>query len=271
VYYFQNIDINPYITGAVQPKLNQDNLFKIPIYLPPDIERKGVVQILKAFDDKIELNHRMNKTLESIAQAIFKHRFMDFESTGSFDWQVDGLGKHIEFIKGKKPSQISETQSAGYRPQILIDNLNGNPSLYANENGMIVVGIDEPIMVMDGASSGRVEIGHNGVLGSTLAKVIVASDRISNLFLYYFLKTKESDINQNTTGTSIPHTDKERIKKYQCNLPPKKLLETFNNIAAKFLNKIITNKNEIKTLVQIRDSLLSRLMSGRIRVQTGGA
>jgi len=253
-------------SGTRMPRADWDYLKNTEWFLPSFDSQRAIAKILSDLDEKIELNRQMNKTLEAIAQAIFKQWFVDFESTGSFDWQADELGKHIEFIKGKKPSQVSETQFVGYRPQILIDNLNGNPSLYANENGMIVVRIDEPIMVMDGASSGRVEIGHNGVLGSTLAKVIVTSDRISNLFLYYFLKTKESGINQNTTGTSIPHADKERIKKYQCNLPPKKLLETFNNIAAGFLNKIITNKKEIKILVQIRDSLLPRLMSGKIRV-----
>ena len=269
LYYllkFNIQDLKQNTHGAVFDTITRQTFDCIDVDVPPIEEQRAIAKILSDLDEKIELNHRMNKTLEAMGQALFKRWFVDFESTSSFDWQVDELGKYIQFIKGKKPSQISETQLAGYRPQILIDNLNGNSSLYANENKMIAVEIDEPIMVMDGASSGRVEIGHSGILGSTLAKVIVTSDRLSNLFLYYFLKDKEPDINQNTTGTSIPHTDKERIKRYQCNLPSKDLLEKFNEIARRIVNKMITNNCETGFLIQIRDSLLPKLMSGRTRV-----
>ena len=248
------------------PQITFDAIRSYPVLLPEFKEQRAIAKILFDLDSKIELNNQMNKTLEDMGQTLFKHWFVDFKSTGSFNWQVDELGKHIQFIKGKKPSQTSETQLTGYKPQILIDNLNGNTSLYADESGMVSVGTDEPIMVMDGASSGRVEIGHSGILGSTLAKVIVTSDRISNLFLYYFLKDKEPDINQNTTGTSIPHTDKEKIKRYQCNLPPKDLLGKFNEITERIINNVIANNRESKILIQIRDSILPKLMSGKIRI-----
>lgn len=269
-YYFKSNIAREYIhrskAGTTQEYLTLESLRKFPILFPANRTMMSkIIGILDSIQDKIELNRQMNRTLESIAQAIFKRWFVDCKTVASFDWQVDDLGKHIEFSKGKKPSKISEKYSEGYKPQILIENLDGHPSLYTDDNGMIDVEINEPIMVMDGASSGRVEIGHSGILGSTLAKVVVTSDKISNLFLYYFLKNKELDINQNTTGTSIPHTDKEKIKRYQCNLPPKDLLKSFNDIAIKFLHRIIVNKNEIKTLAKIRDSLLPKLMSGKIR------
>jgi len=248
------------------PQITFDSIKNYRVLIPSFAEQSAIIKILSSLDSKIELNQQMNKTLEAIGQALFKRWFVDFEFIRSSDWRVDELGKHIEFIKGKKPDKISEVYYAGYRPQILIENLNGKDSLYTNSDGMTVVGIDEPIMVMDGASSGRVEIGHDGILGSTLAKVIATSDWISNLFLYYFLKRKESEINQNTTGTSIPHADKNRIKKFQCVLPSRSIHKSFNKIALIILNKIIVNKKEIKTLSQIRDSLLPRLMSGRIRV-----
>jgi len=251
---------------STYPAFNPDILENSLISFPEVSEQRTIAKILSDLDEKIELNHQMNKTLESLAQALFKHWFVDFEMDDSSNWEVDELGNHIEFIKGKKPSAISETCLAGYIPQILIENLDGSRSLYADKDGVNIVKRDESIVVMDGASSGRVEIGHYGILGSTLAKVVPTSDRISNLFLYYFLKNSESDINQNTTGTSIPHADKERIKKYQCHLPPKRLLDRFNVIAAEVLNKKIYNRNENNVLIQIRDSLLPKLISGKIRV-----
>ncbi len=274
LYYYLSTDrFTDYLTAiadahtSTYPSFNPDVIENSYIPLPDEAEQENIAKILSGFDARIELNQQMNKTLEEIGQALFKRWFVDFEFIHSSDCRVDELGKHVEFIKGKKPNKISEAYLTGYRPQILIENLNGKEPLYANKDGMTIVGMDEPIMVMDGASSGRVEIGHGGILGSTLAKVIATSDWISNLFLYYFLKSKESEINQNTTGTSIPHADKGRIKKFQCILPSMDILESFNKIARIILNKIIVNKKEIKILSQIRDSLLPRLMSGRIRVK----
>ena len=78
-YYFSILNINPYITGAVQPKLNKANLDAIEIPIPPVNERLLINQILNSLKEKILLNNQINQTLESIAQAIFKSWFIDFE------------------------------------------------------------------------------------------------------------------------------------------------------------------------------------------------
>lgn len=76
VYYFQNLDLRPYITGAVQPKLNKKNLLRIPINIKNESWAKQIATILSSLDDKIELNLQMNQTLEKMAQAIFKEWFV---------------------------------------------------------------------------------------------------------------------------------------------------------------------------------------------------
>ena len=78
-YYFSILNINPYITGAVQPKLNKANLDAIEIPIPPVNERLLINQILNSLKEKILLNNQINQTLESIAQAIFKSWFIDFD------------------------------------------------------------------------------------------------------------------------------------------------------------------------------------------------
>lgn len=79
VYYFMRLDINPYITGAVQPKLNKENLLSIPIRMPDFKTVESIASILSSLDDKIELNNAINKNLEELAQALFKRWFVDFE------------------------------------------------------------------------------------------------------------------------------------------------------------------------------------------------
>ncbi|WP_210398138.1 restriction endonuclease subunit S [Motiliproteus sediminis] len=78
-YYFSQLDLTPYITGAVQPKLNKANLDRIEIPVPPHHERLEINRVLNDLTDKIQLNHQINQTLEQMAQAIFKSWFVDFE------------------------------------------------------------------------------------------------------------------------------------------------------------------------------------------------
>jgi type I restriction enzyme, S subunit len=78
-YYFSKLNLSPYITGAAQPKLNKGNLDSIQIPIPPKNERLSINYVLNSLSKKIELNRQMNKTLEAMAQAIFKSWFVDFD------------------------------------------------------------------------------------------------------------------------------------------------------------------------------------------------
>jgi type I restriction enzyme, S subunit len=79
MYALRATDISGFLTGAVMPKLTQSNLNRIPIKCPELDEQRAIVHVLGSLDDKIELNHRKNETLETIARAIFKSWFVDFD------------------------------------------------------------------------------------------------------------------------------------------------------------------------------------------------
>jgi len=78
-YLLSVTDISGYITGSTQPKLSQANLNRIPVRLPSIETQQRVVSVLDSLGDKIELNRRMNRTLEGIVRAIFKSWFIDFD------------------------------------------------------------------------------------------------------------------------------------------------------------------------------------------------
>jgi type I restriction enzyme S subunit len=78
-YALQVADITSYLSGSTRPKLNQKDMRRIPVYAPPLPEQKAIAHILGTLDDKIELNRRMNATLEGMAQALFKSWFVDFD------------------------------------------------------------------------------------------------------------------------------------------------------------------------------------------------
>ncbi|MFY3382759.1 restriction endonuclease subunit S [Paracidovorax sp. MALMAid1276] len=78
-YFLQNADIQSYLTGAVMPKLTQGNLNRIPVRYPDPESQRSIVQVLGSLDAKIDLNRRINQTLETMAQAIFQSWFVDFD------------------------------------------------------------------------------------------------------------------------------------------------------------------------------------------------
>lgn len=96
MYALLDTDVRPYLTGSTMPKLTQANLNRILIAAPPLSEQRAIAHILGTLDDKIELNRRMNETLESMARALFKAWFVDFEPVrAKAEGRDTGLPPHL--------------------------------------------------------------------------------------------------------------------------------------------------------------------------------
>ncbi len=289
---------------SAYPSVNPSDIAECLVPVPESKhEQDRIAAILGVLDDKIELNRAVSENLADVARAIFKSWFVDFSPVrakaagkparlpkeisdmfpSKFEhseigeipagWELMELGELIDFVKGKKPSETSELYKERYLPQILIENLDGATPLYAAPEGVVKVEESEPIIVMDGASSGRVEIGFWGALGSTLAKLACHLKEYesgvkfcSEYYVYYFLKSKENELRGNTTGTSIPHLDKGKVCNYKIPVPPISLLSVFATQITPILKKIRQNKQEVRSLSGTRDTLLPELLSGRLKV-----
>ena len=180
-------------------------------------------------------------------------------------WEIKPLGDLISFVKGKKPKAVSPNQEENMLPHILTSSLEGKYNEFCESNKLITVEYQNTIMLMDGSNSGRIAIGHNGVIGSTLAKINLDNNKLWAV-IYQFLKHKEADIQANTTGTTIPHTDKNIVNNYLMTSPNDFLLDKFTELFDNSLLKIISNRNQIISLETIRDLLLPRLLNGEINV-----
>jgi type I restriction enzyme S subunit len=281
------------------------DLQRIKVQVPPLAEQRAIAHILGTLDDKIELNRRMSETLEAIAHALFKAWFVDFEPVRAklegrwrrghslpglpahlYDhfpnrlveselgeipegWEVVELGRLISFEKGKKPTTTFPTPCEGCLPVILMETFDGSTAYYAMSEKMVIAQAHDVLMVMDGASSGRVETGYHGVVGSTIAKIVPSEgSRIGHRFVYYALKTLEPEIGEHLTGTSIPHADKGWIARQKVCLPKDgKLLAVFEEIAGQKRKRIEALRAESRTLAALRDALLPKLIRGEIRVK----
>ncbi|TID28687.1 hypothetical protein JO83_02180 [Avibacterium paragallinarum] len=328
-YALKQVKISPFITGAVQKKISQKALNSIEVrFLVNASDRKKVVDTLDAFDQKITLNTQTNQTLEQIAQAIFKHWFIDFapvhakanalasgaspeqaelatmaclsgktlaeitalqhttpeayhqlqQTAQAFPsefvesemglvpkgWEVKKVKDIAKFIKGKKPKNLSENQQEGLLPYITMATLSGKNISFASPEGMIIADKLDILISMDG-SAGNITIGYKGIVGSTFAKINLTSGKYISFF-YQFMKNKEEDIKANTTGTSVPHTDKERVLNYSITIPNDDLINYFSKVHLDLLEKILLNKNENNTLENLRDTLLPKLLNGEIEL-----
>ena len=327
-YLLKTLGLSEMNSDSAVPGLNRENAHSLKIKIPKDkFHRCEIGKRLSIFDQKIQLNTKINQTLEQIAQALFKSWFVDFEpvrakvqalldglsleqaelaamqtisgktpeeltalsqtqpdryaelaeTAKAFPcemvevdgvevpkgWEVKPLGDLISFVKGKKPKAVSPKQEENMLPHILTSSLEGKYNEFCESNKLVTVEYQNTIMLMDGSNSGRVAIGHNGVIGSTLAKINFDNNKLW-AFIYQFLKHKEADIQANTTGTTIPHTDKNRINNYLMTIPNDFLLDKFTELFDNSLLKIISNRNQIISLETTRDLLLPRLLSGVI-------
>ena len=96
MYALSQLDISGYLTGSTMPKLTQDNMNRIRLLTPPLHEQRAIARILGTLDDKIELNRRMNATLEAMARALFRSWFVDFDPVrAKMEGRDTGLPKEI--------------------------------------------------------------------------------------------------------------------------------------------------------------------------------
>lgn len=290
LYYFLKNDITHYkiaeksAGSANQANISGSDIESLEINLPPLDEQKRIADVLSALDDKIEINNKINENLEAQAQAIFKRWFVDFEfpdeegkpyksNGGKFidselgeiplGWKVGTLGEFIRFIKGKKPKYIVEEKLEGYELYLTIDALTSSNSTYSETEKNVLVNELDLLMVMDGASSGTMYFGKKGIVGSTLSKIELFDNDYKEI-IYRCLKYYESEIKAHTTGSAIPHTDKNYVLQLPFIYPL--IIMPYCDIFIKIREQQIINQKENQNLSELRDSLLPKLMSGEVRV-----
>ncbi len=274
IYYFKNLDLTPFITGAVQPKLNKANLLSIPIHLPDDEdEQQAITAVLSSLDDKIDLLHRQNKTLESLAQTLFRHWFID---NAADDWEDVTLGDFTQIN--------TSTIRKGY---------NHNSIEYLDTGSITEGNIEgfQQYALKDAPSRAKRLVKHNDVIYSTVRPnqkhygiiknpkqnlvvstgfCVLTCSQIDPHFIYILLTQSDMteylhSIAEGSTST-YPSLKPSDLAKIGFQLPPKNKLDDFSILARNFWTKINHNQNQISTLEKLRDTLLPKLMSGTVRV-----
>lgn len=243
-------------------RVSTESFNSLFINLPTLSEQKRIASILSSFDEKIDINRKVNQTLEEIAHAIFKEWFIDFNYPGATGEMVDSplgpipkgwlLGRFSEIatISSGKFFNRKGIKDMGY-PVIGANGKLGFAETYNLENEAIVTG----------------RVGTLGTLQLINQKVwvtdnvLVVEPQKDFLFHYVYFWMRSIEFFNLNRGSTQPLLTKTDLMNQTAILPTVLILKTFNEFSRSLFNKIIKNKEENELLIKCRDLLIHELIS----------
>ena len=243
------------IGGSAQPNANAKQFADFSFPLPPFETQHKIAEILSSLDDKIDLLHRQNKTLESLALTLFRHTFIDNPKRN--EWQIGKLGDYVTPKKGKNITHKNAIK--GIYP-VIAGGL--EPAYYHNQSNT-----QSPVITISasGANAGFVNI-HYCPVWSSDSSYIDSTITPYIYFSYLFLKHNQNILYDKQEGSAQPHIYPSHIMELEMPHYPKELMESFETQIQVYFNKISHNMKEIQSLESLRDIMLPKLLSGEMEV-----
>jgi type I restriction enzyme, S subunit len=292
--------ITQHAHGATMPSLNQEIVKRIPIPLPPPDEQRAIADVLGTLDRKIELNRTISETLESMARALFKSWFIDFDPVGakaekrdpgvprtladlfasSFEqsevgdipknWNVVGLDQIGRFLNGlalqKFPPQDGRFLPVIKIAQLRTENTSDADMASADLAPEYVVNDGDVLFSWSGSLECILWAGGQGALNQHLFKV--TSESYPKWFYFLWIGEHLDEFRHIAAGkaTTMGHIQRGHLSAAKVLIPPAELLNEMSHHFAPLINQIVQLKVASKTLAAIRDALLPKLISGDLRV-----
>ena len=293
-------------TGTSITNLTQEQLSQLSIKLPPLPEQKAIASILSSLDDKIELNQQMNQTLEAMARAIFKSWFVDFEPVrakmeGKQPVGMDTATANLfpDSFEESELGLIPKGWSVKRIDEVVNLNCNSIKKNYLYETieyidiSSVTVGrLEETTtyQLSNAPSRAKRLVSHGDTIWSGVRPnrksylfihnplpnlvvstgfIVLTPKLIPPSYLYSWVTTEDFVyyLTLNADGSAYPAVRVNHFAEALILIPPDNILQTFEKNVSVFHDKISNNQNESRTLANIRDTLLPKLMSGEIRVK----
>ncbi|MGO2118504.1 MAG: restriction endonuclease subunit S [Fusobacterium sp.] len=280
-------------TGTVFGSINKSGIENLELPFPPFLEQKKIAAILKSLDDKIELNNKMNETLEEMAQTIFKEWFVNFNFPNEEGKPYkDNGGKMIESELGMIPEgwrvgRLKELLSNIKETVKILELNSSDPYLPIDCIPMKSLGIQE-YKNSEEAKSSLIRFRKNDILlgamrvyfhrvslapfdGITRSTCFVLRPNnrkyLEFLTLSVFMEDTISYANSTSKGTTMPYATWENgLGDMKLVIPEEKVIESFKIATSGFLDKTRDNIFQQNVLVKTRDTLLPKLMNGEVKV-----
>ena len=255
-YYLKTklLELKNNSAGSATRFLTLSILRDIRVPLPPLPEQKAIASVLSSLDDKIDLLHRQNKTLEAMAETLFRQWFIE---EAKEDWDVSPLGDVVKIAYGKN-LPTSRLLDSGYP----VFGGNGQIGFYDR----FLYSEPQVLVSCRGEASGKVNI---SLPNSFITNNSLILERKENGISFEYLKfyALAYDFGLHVSGSAQPQITIDGLFNAEFRWPPLGLVESFTEVVRPLEDKRLTNYIQIQTLENLRDTLLPKLMSGEVRVQ----
>ena len=255
--------------GTTMPNLNSNILSNLPVVLPPLTEQKAIAAVLSSLDDKIDLLQRQNAALEAMAETLFRQWFIE---EAQEDWEEFTLGCIADNIREQAiPASLDSSI-----PYIGLEHID-KKKISLNRTGLssdvtsnkfyfnkydILFGKLRPYFHKVCLAP------FEGVCSTDILVIRAKQKSMIPFCLFSFFQKEVIDFSDySSSGTRMPRTGWDILSQYTMKKPPHENIEKFNIICKNYIDKIIANQKQIRTLENLRDTLLPKLMSGEVRVQ----
>jgi len=272
-YFFKDKDTHRYLANQSSGSANQANISKATIVglkteLPAPTEQKSIAEILTSLDDKIDLLHRQNKTLETLAETLFREWFVE---NAEEDWEEEPLSSIAAFLNGLACQKFPPKNEIDKLPVLKIKQLRSGFSndcdwcttdvkpQYIVHNGDVIFSWSASLMV-------KIWDGETAILNQHLFKV--TSDKFPKWYYYLWSKHHlEEFISISAShATTMGHIKRGDLDNAMVLVPDDDKMIEFTEIQEPIIERIITNNKQLSKLVELRETLLPQLMSGEIKV-----
>lgn len=265
---FRDLAVKSMTGTSGRQRVVTDGILRYKFFLPELPEQKAIAEVLSSLDDKTDLLHRQNKTLEAMAQTLFRK---SFTSTESGQWDTGTLPDEFTVTMGQSPPGTSYNEKKQGTPLF-----QGNADfgfrfpknrVYTTEPKRFAEKFDTLVSV-------RAPVGEQNMaqesccIGRGVASFRYKKNQEFYSYTYYKMKSLMKEIKRfDREGTVFGSISKDDFEKLEIALPPHKLIQTFQDNAREIDGKIYLNRSQICKLDNLREILLSKLMSGEVRLK----
>ncbi len=272
----EELDIIAEASTSTYPSLRPSDIANLSVSFPACLdEQKAIAGVLSSLDEKIDLLHRQNKTLEAMAETLFRQWFIE---EAEDDWEEGVLGDVVSVKGGTTPSTKVPEFWDGNIYWTSPRDLSNQTSVFLfdterkiTQKGLAQIGsglLPKGTVLL----SSRAPIGYLTITEIALAInqgyiAIICNKLASSYFMFLWCKANMELIKNWGNGSVFQEIAKSVFNEINITIPPSLLLNDFDNVVAPIFHKIKANQIHIHTLEKLRDTLLPKLMSGEVRVK----
>jgi type I restriction enzyme, S subunit len=288
------------------PYLSLNDQKRLHISLPPITEQRAIAHILGTLDAKIDLNRRMNETLEGIARELFNSWFVGFDPVrakaegrdpglpqpladlfpDSFEdselgeipkgWRLSRLGDEVDTLLGGTPSRVEPAYWGGDIPWINSGKANEfriiEPSEFITQVGLDssatkLLPAHTTVIAITGATLGQVSITEIATCANQSIVGVLGSAEMPSEYIYFWIKENVDQLIANQTGGAQQHINKNNVNELPIVCPPRHVSRAFAATAVPTFERIKKGCFESRTVAALRDALLPKLILGELRVE----